>query len=97
MASVARSTRCASPRLAYAELSLESGQPHDAKKHLSKALEALATSQMDGMRELARLLHDRALEATKREDDVILALESLIEDAARSPALRPALASIARR
>lgn len=68
--------------LDYAELSLESGQPGDAEQHLSKALEALETRTMEGMRERARLLHARALEATKREDDAVLELESLIEDPA---------------
>ncbi|MBL0749081.1 helix-turn-helix domain-containing protein [Nocardioides baculatus] len=67
--------------LDYAELSLESGQPHDAEKHLSKALDALASKEMEGMRERARLLHARALEATNREDDAVLELESLLEDA----------------
>ena len=66
--------------LDYAELSLESGQPEDAETHLSKALDALASKQMEGMRERARLLHARALEATKREDDAILELESLLDD-----------------
>ena len=66
--------------LDYAELSLESGQPEDAERHLSKALDALATTHMEGMRERARLLHARALEATKREDDAVLELESLVED-----------------
>ncbi len=66
--------------LNYAELSLESGQPQDAEQHLSKVLEALTTSQMDGMRERARLLHARALEATKREDDAVLELEALLDE-----------------
>lgn len=66
--------------LDYAELSLESGQPQDAEQHLSKALDALATKQMEGMRERARLLHARALEAAKREDDAVLELESLLAD-----------------
>ncbi|MCF6376234.1 helix-turn-helix domain-containing protein [Nocardioides KLBMP 9356] len=66
--------------LDYAELSLESGQPEEAEKHLSKALDALASKEMEGMRERARLLHARALEATKREDDAVLELESLLED-----------------
>ena len=46
--------------LDYAELSLESGQPEDAEHHLSKVLDALSSSHMDGMRERARLLHARA-------------------------------------
>ncbi|RYC04455.1 helix-turn-helix domain-containing protein [Nocardioides zhouii] len=66
--------------LDYAELSLESGQPEDAEEHLRTALEMLATTQMDAMRVRARLLHARALEATEREDDAVLELESLIED-----------------
>ena len=68
--------------LDYAELSLESGQPQDAEEHLREALAMLGTPQMDGvMRTRARLLHARALEATEREDDAVLELESLIEDA----------------
>jgi transcriptional regulator with XRE-family HTH domain len=66
--------------LDYAELSLESGQPEDAEAHLSKALDALASEEMEGMRERARLLHARALEATNREDDAVLELESLLDD-----------------
>ena len=66
--------------LDYAELSLESGQPEDAEAHLSKALDALSSKEMEGMRERARLLHARALEATNREDDAVLELESLLED-----------------
>lgn len=66
--------------LNYAELSLESGQAEDAEKHLDKALEHPTTARLDGLRERARLLHARVLEATNREDDAILELESLIED-----------------
>src|SRR5918995_43655 len=66
--------------LDYAELSLESGQPDDAERHLQQALEPPATAHLDGMRERARLLHARALEATNREDDAVLELESLIEE-----------------
>ena len=66
--------------LDYAELSLESGQPDDAERHLQQALEHPATAHLDGMRERARLLHARALEATNREDDAVLELEALIEE-----------------
>jgi transcriptional regulator with XRE-family HTH domain len=66
--------------LDYAELSLESGQPEDAEEHLRKALALLDTTQMEGMRDRARLLHARALEAAKHEDDAVLELESLLED-----------------
>jgi transcriptional regulator with XRE-family HTH domain len=66
--------------LDYAELSLESGQPEDAETHLKGALAQLETSRVDGMRDRARLLHARALEATHREDDAILELEELIDD-----------------
>ncbi len=68
--------------LDYAELSLESGQPDDAEKHLDTALEHPATARTDSLRWRARLLHARALEATNREDDAILELESLIDDKA---------------
>jgi transcriptional regulator with XRE-family HTH domain len=66
--------------LDYAELSLESGEPQDAERHLQEALERLATAPADGMHERARLLHARALEATNQEDDAVLELESVIED-----------------
>lgn len=66
--------------LDYAELSLESGQPEDAETHVTRALEQLATSRVDGMRDRARLLHARSLEATNREDDAILELEELVDD-----------------
>jgi len=68
--------------LDYAELSLESGQPEDAEKHLKDALDLLGSTRMDGLRERARLLHARSLEASNREDDAILELESLIDDPA---------------
>ena len=67
--------------LDYAELSLESGQPQDAEEHLRRRSRCSRPLQMDGgMRARARLLHARALEATKREDDAVLELESLLED-----------------
>ena len=66
--------------LDYAELSLESGQPEDADRHLTTVLERVLTLRTDGLRERARLLHARALEATNRADDAILALEALIDD-----------------
>ncbi len=66
--------------LDYAELSLESGQPGDAEKHLQSALERLTSDHRDGMRERARLLRARAYEATNREDDAVIELESLIDD-----------------
>ncbi|WP_191277414.1 helix-turn-helix domain-containing protein [Nocardioides flavus (ex Wang et al. 2016)] len=66
--------------LDYAELSLESGQPADAETHLRSALERLDTSRIDGMRDRARLLHARCLEATQREDDAIVELEELADD-----------------
>ncbi len=66
--------------LNYAELSLESGQPQDAETHLAQAIAKLQGSAVDGMRDRARLLHARALEATSREDDAILELEDLIDD-----------------
>ncbi|NYE35882.1 tetratricopeptide (TPR) repeat protein [Nocardioides cavernae] len=66
--------------LSYAELSLESGQPQDAETHLARAIEQLQGSSVEGMRDRARLLRARALEATSREDDAVLELESLIDD-----------------
>ncbi|NPD03956.1 helix-turn-helix transcriptional regulator [Nocardioides sp. zg-1308] len=66
--------------LDYAELSLESGQPRDAETHLARAIEQLQGSAVAGMRDRARLLRARALEATDREDDAILELEALVDD-----------------
>ncbi|GAA1916133.1 helix-turn-helix domain-containing protein [Nocardioides hwasunensis] len=66
--------------LDYAELSLESGQPGDAEQHLEAALDQMASARIDDMRDRARLLHARALEATKQVDDAILELEALIEE-----------------
>lgn len=66
--------------LDYAELSLESGEPEDAETHLQQALEAMTTSRMAGLRDRARLLHARALEATNREDDAVIELEAVIDD-----------------
>lgn len=74
--------------LDYAELSLESGQPADAETHLQQALEKLDTSRIDGMRDRARLLHARALEATQREDDAIVELEELADDAQANGVVR---------
>ena len=66
--------------LDYAELSLESGQPEDAERHLQEVLEHTEAMRTAGLRERARLLHARTLEATNRQDDAIIELESLIED-----------------
>ncbi len=66
--------------LDYAELSLESGNPDDAEQHLQTALAHPATARTNGMRDRARLLHARALEATNRDDDAVLELEALIDD-----------------
>ena len=66
--------------LGYAELSLESGEPQDAERHLQDALQRLHRTPEDGMRDRARLLRARALEAARREDDAILELEALIDD-----------------
>ena len=66
--------------LDYAELSLESGQPEDAERHLQQALDTMATSRMAGLRERARVLHARALEATNRVDDAVIELEAVIDD-----------------
>ena len=64
--------------LDYAELSLESGEPADAATHLAKALGRLDTMPDAGLKDRARLLHARALEAAGQEDDAILELESLV-------------------
>ncbi len=66
--------------LDYAELSLESGQLADAERHLHTALAHPATARTAGMRERARLLHARALEAADHDDDAVLELEALIDE-----------------
>ena len=66
--------------LDYAELSLESGAADDAERHLITALEHPATAHVGSLRDRARLLHARALEASNREDDAVLELEALIDD-----------------
>jgi transcriptional regulator with XRE-family HTH domain len=74
--------------LDYAELSLETGQPEDAESHLQQALDTMATSRMAGLRDRARLLHARALEATNREDDAVIELEAVIDDSSADGLIR---------
>ena len=66
--------------LDYAELALESGEPAEAAQHLDAALSRVSDVAGTGMRERARLLHARSLEASGREDDAIIELEGLLED-----------------
>jgi transcriptional regulator with XRE-family HTH domain len=64
--------------LDFAELSLESGEPQEAANRAREALRRLESSSGDAMRERARFLHARALEALGRSDDAIVELEGLI-------------------
>lgn len=66
--------------LDYAELALESGEPAEAAQHLDAALRRVNDVAGTGMRERARLLHARSLEASGREDDAIIELETLLDD-----------------
>ncbi|MCY4726594.1 helix-turn-helix transcriptional regulator [Nocardioides sp. STR2] len=66
--------------LDYAELALESGEPAEAAQHLHTALSRVDDVAGTGMRERAKLLHARSLEASGREDDAIIELETLLED-----------------
>ena len=66
--------------LDYAELALESGEPAEAAQHLDAALSRVGEVAGTGLRDRAKLLHARSLEASGREDDAIIELETLLED-----------------
>lgn len=66
--------------LDYAELALESGEPGEAAQHIDTALSRVGDVAGAGIRERAKLLHARSLEASGREDDAIIELESLLDD-----------------
>ena len=66
--------------LDYAELSLESGEAHEALSHVNEALERLAASPADALIERARFLDARAHEAMGRTDDALDKLEGLVAD-----------------
>lgn len=70
--------------LDYAELALESGEPGEAAQHIDTALSRVGDVAGAGIRERAKLLHARSLEASGREDDAIIELESLLDDPAVS-------------
>ncbi|WP_416954516.1 helix-turn-helix domain-containing protein [Nocardioides sp. T5] len=70
--------------LDYAELALESGEAAEAAHHIDTALSGLNDSAGAGLRERAKLLHARSLEASGREDDAIIELETLLESDALS-------------
>ncbi|GIM64234.1 hypothetical protein Pve01_82710 [Planomonospora venezuelensis] len=65
--------------LDYAELALESGEAAEAAHHIDTALSGLNDSAGAGLRERAKLVHARSLEASGREDDAIIELETLLE------------------
>jgi transcriptional regulator with XRE-family HTH domain len=64
--------------LDYAELSLESGEPHEALTHVGEALERLESSPAVALSERARFLSARAKEALGRTDEAIDELERLV-------------------
>ncbi|NPC41223.1 helix-turn-helix domain-containing protein [Nocardioides sp. zg-1230] len=64
--------------LDYAELALESGEPDEAAQHIDTALNRLDAAGA-GVRERAKILHARSLEASGREDDAIIEFEALLE------------------
>ena len=66
--------------LDYAELALESGEPAEAAQHLDAALSRVGEVAGTGLRDRAKLLHARSLEASGQEDDAIIELETLLED-----------------
>jgi transcriptional regulator with XRE-family HTH domain len=66
--------------LDYAELSLESGEAHEALTHVGTARERLESSPSDALNDRARFLGARALEALGRTDDALDELESLVGD-----------------
>lgn len=71
--------------LDYAELALESGEPAEAAEHLDAALGKLdEVAAGAGLRERAKLLHARSLEASGLEDDAIIELEALLANDALS-------------
>jgi transcriptional regulator with XRE-family HTH domain len=66
--------------LDYAELSLESGEAHEALTHVGTARERLESSPSDALNDRARFLGARALEALGRTDEALDELESLVGD-----------------
>jgi len=64
--------------LDYAELSLESGESHEALTHVREALERLESSPAAALNERARFLNARAHEALGRTDEALDELESMV-------------------
>ncbi|MET1059930.1 MAG: helix-turn-helix domain-containing protein [Nocardioides sp.] len=64
--------------LDYAELSLESGEPHEALTHVHRALERLESSPAGALMERARFLNARAQEALGHTDEALDELEGLV-------------------
>lgn len=74
--------------LDYAELALESGEPAEAAQHLDAALSRVGDVAGTGLRERAKLLHARSLEAAGQEDEAIIELEMLLDDSTVSEVSR---------
>ena len=66
--------------LDFAELALESGQPHEAEARAREALELAVGTALDEMVHRGRYLLARALEAQANLDDAILELEPLLKE-----------------
>jgi len=64
--------------LDFAELSLESGEPHEAETRSAEALSRAQSSSLEDLTDRARFVHARALEALGRLDNAILELEALV-------------------
>jgi tetratricopeptide (TPR) repeat protein len=64
--------------LDYAELSLESGEWLEAEQRAAAALERGAVETLDDLRDRARYLHGRALEAQGRLEEAIADLEQVL-------------------
>lgn len=67
--------------LDYAELSLESGEAHEALTHVREALGRLESTPADTLVDRARFLSARAYEALGRTDDALDELERLVDSA----------------
>ena len=65
--------------LDYAELSLESGEAHEALTHVGEALARLESAPAIPLTERARFLHARAQEALGHTDDAIDEFERLVD------------------
>jgi len=67
--------------LDFAELSLESGQPHEAEARATEAQAQAQAAGLDDMAERAQYLHARAMEDQGRIDDAIIEYENVTAQA----------------